>query len=350
MNTFHHRPAPLLTTLLVVALIAACGPAQARVTKHPSPSPSPSPIESPSPTPTDVPSPTQPPAPPLAAPLPGPLPGQSLPLSGPLAYPLLIQVENTGPARPQAGFASASVVFQYLVEGGITRMSALFHRAPGVVGPVRSARFVSVYLFQRTGSLQMASGSSGWTYDKITASGIPAIINDFDHGVHFFRWNGRAAPHNLYTSQAQMIAAASVNGRPPKADDFLRSDAWAGTTAASSISVPDDHLVFNFSGDTYDVISDGSEEIDVEAGVVRPRSVAVMHVRQWITNLCQEEHGCQRDYDLSGSGLTELYAHGTQIAARWSSADGPNGAIRFIDGAGAVIGMPPGLMWVVLAP
>src|SRR5207245_335771 len=152
-----------------------------------SPSPSPPP---PSPSPIDS---------PLPAPQGGALPGQSLPLSGPLAYPLMIQIENTDPSRPQAGIDAGSVLFEYLTEGGITRFSVLFHRVPGVVGPVRSARFVSVYLYHRFDALLMASGGSAWTYQKIFADpGLPALINDFDHGQHFFRWDGRLAPHNLY--------------------------------------------------------------------------------------------------------------------------------------------------------
>ena len=289
-------------------------------------------------------------APPLPPPQPGPLPGQNLALSGPIPYPLLIQVENTAPARPQAGLGAASVVFQYLVEGSITRMSALFHQVPGVVGPVRSARFISVYLYERTGSLQMASGGSSWTYDKIAQTGVYAIINDFDRGQHFFRWNGRVAPHNLYTSQSQMLAAATVHARPPKSDDFLRSNTWAGTTPAPVISVPADHLVFNYSNGSYDVVSDGAEETDVIYGVLRPRSVVVMHVQQWVTNLCQEEHGCARDYNLTGTGGAELYANGTVINGSWAAAGGPTGPLTLANSAGQPVGMLPGLLWVVLAP
>src|SRR5438552_16677418 len=136
----------------------------------------------------------------------GPLPGQGLPLSGPIPYPLLIQVENTWPARPQAGIQAASVIFESISEGGITRFSALYHRVPGVVGSVRSARFVSVYLYHRFGALLMASGGSAWTYQKIFADpGLPAIINDFDRGQHFFRWSARAAPQTPHTSEAPRL-------------------------------------------------------------------------------------------------------------------------------------------------
>jgi hypothetical protein len=280
----------------------------------------------------------------------GPLPGQGLPLSGPIPYPLLIQVENTWPARPQAGIQAASVIFESISEGGITRFSALYHRVPGVVGSVRSARFVSVYLYHRFGALLMASGGSAWTYQKIFADpGLPAIINDFDRGQHFFRWSGRVAPHNLYTSQAQMLAAAAANARPPRSDDFLRSNAWGGTEPVTAINVADMRTVFTYSAGTYGVASDGMRQDDVIYGPVRAQSVAVLHVRQWISNMTEDVTGGKaRDFDLTSGGAAELYAHGTVVRGRWDSpAD--NAPLRLLGPDGQPVGMPPGLLWVSLA-
>jgi hypothetical protein len=279
----------------------------------------------------------------------GALPGQGLPLSGPLSYPLLIQVENTEPARPQAGLQAASVIFESISEGGITRFSALYHHVPGVVGPVRSARFVSVYLYHRFGALLMASGGSAWTYQRIFADpGLPALINDFDHGQHFFRWNGRVMPHNLYTSQAQMLSAAGAGHRPAKSDDFLRSNTWAGTEPATSIDVPDLRTSFSYSSGTYGVISEGATETDVIYGPVRPHSVAVLHVPQWITDHTDPKGGHLRDFDLAAGGAAELYANGTVIRGHWLTV-GPTGIIQLTDGAGKPVGMPPGMVWTALA-
>jgi hypothetical protein len=302
---------------------------------------SPSPVPSPSPKVDLGPAPVA---------YPGPLPGQGLPLSGPISYPLLIQVENTWPARPQAGIQAASVIFESISEGGITRFSALYHRVPGVVGSVRSARFVSVYLYHRFGALLMASGGSAWTYQKIFADpGLPAIINDFDRGQHFFRWSGRVAPHNLYTSQAQMLAAAAANARLPRSDDFLRSDAWGGTEPVNDINVADMRTVFTYSAGNYGVASDGMRQDDVIYGPVRAQSVAVLHVRQWISSMTEDVTGGKaRDFDLTSGGAAELYAHGTVVRGRWDSpAD--NAPLRLLGPDGQPVGMPPGLLWVSLA-
>jgi len=295
------------------------------------------------------------PAPPIQA---GVLPGQNLSWSGPLNYPLLIQIENTAPARPVAGISAASVVFQYLTEGGITRFSALFHRAPGVVGPIRSARFVSVYLYHRMDALLICSGGSAYTYAKIFDRSTntpqeqiaPAIINDFDRLGYFFRWYGRVAPHNLYMSQANIVRAGSVGARQPNTTDFPRGDNWPGGAPAVTLGVPADRTSFNYLAGSYGIVTDGQELDDVIVGPVRPRSVAILHVPQWPTTFPENDlGGVARDYDLNAGGTAEFYASGTVISGHWSSP-GDHLPMVFTDGNGEPLNMPNGLLWVVLAP
>jgi hypothetical protein len=196
----------------------------------------------------------------------------------------------------------------------------------------------------------MASGGSSWTYQKILAdAGLPAIINDFDNSWHIFGWNGRLAPHNLYTSQAEMLAAANAGARLSPSDDFLRSDAWSGTEPVTEINVADMHTVFDYSAGTYGVTSDGMRQDDVIYGPVRAQSVAVLHVRQWITDMTEDASGGKaRDFDLTAGGAAELYAHGTVVRGRWDSpAD--NAPLRLLGPDGQPIGMPPGLLLVSLA-
>jgi hypothetical protein len=339
-----HRTKLNALGLVIVTSLVACGQSAA---KHSSPAamvgtrtvvaPSPSP----SPTPDYG-------AVPVSAP--GPLPGQNLPISGPLPYPLLIQIENTDPARPQAGLQAASVIFESISEGGITRFSALYHRVPGVVGPVRSARFVSVYLYHHFGALLMASGGSSWTYQRIFADpGLPALINDFDGGRHFFRWNGRLAPHNLYTSQGQMLNAAGAHARAAQPGDFPRSPVWAYPEPAPSVAVPDLRSQFNYADGTYGVITDGQVQADVVFGQVRVQTVAVLHVRQWITAMQEDVTGGHaRDFDLASGGLAEIYSRGTVVRGHWDSPT-PDVAIRLLGPDGLPITIPPGLTWVALA-
>ena len=341
MNLQTSRSRLLLVGFALVA--AACGQATAHPASHevaargkpaPSPSPSPSPLVSP----------------PLPAPQPGTLPGQTLPLSAPMAYPLLIQIENTAPSRPQAGLQAASLIFQYFAEGGITRFSAIFHQVPGVVGPVRSARFISQYLYHRFDAVLMASGAGDATLTRVFRDpGIKGgFFNDYN-SQYFFRWNGRAAPHNVYTRQDQMLQIAGMGLRPPTSTDVLRSYDWAGTEPAPHVDVPSMRATFDWSGSSYSVVTDGQVQADVIYGTVRPQSVVVMHVRQFTTPEIHDVNGTLGlDFDMNSGGAAEMYAHGTVIRGTWVSP-GEKLPLKFLDASGKQVGLPPGLSWVLLA-
>jgi len=54
---------------------------------------------------------------------------------------LTVKIENTPEALPQWGIDQADVVYEEIVNGGITRLAAIFNsHAPAKVGPVRSVR------------------------------------------------------------------------------------------------------------------------------------------------------------------------------------------------------------------
>jgi hypothetical protein len=338
------RPSIRALAICGLLVLGACSSSHAaRPRPTPTPSPSPSPAPSPSPTPDPF-------GPPLPAPLGGPLPGQGDPVSGPLGGPLLIQIENTAPSRPQAGLDAASVIFQSLAEGNITRFSALFHRVPGVVGPVRSARYVTVYLAQRFSAEIMCSGGSPSTLARLVAARVPTLVNDSDGGHHFFRWSGRAPPHNVYTTESQMVAAGSGIGPPGSSIDFPRSDTWEATEPAPTITVAAHRTSFAYNNGAYDIVTEGSPLTDVVFGSVRPYSVAVLHVPQFrVPSVVDVAGSPVMDYNLAAGGAAEMYANGTVIHGQWS-APGVSGRITLSDAAGNPVSMPRGLMWVSLAP
>jgi hypothetical protein len=120
------------------------------------------------PTPTETPTLTPSPTPTLVGPR--EYPDGFNPLTG-LPYPseearnrrnLMVKISNFPPiVRPQSGLNQADVVFEYEVEGGVTRFAAIFRsNAPDHVGPVRSGRLVDLELAPMYEALFAYSGSS----------------------------------------------------------------------------------------------------------------------------------------------------------------------------------------------
>ena len=161
MHRFRSRAAVLgVGALVLVAILIGAGAiiilgAAPEPTPTPSPTASATPTPSPSPTPTPSPSPT-----PTASPTPSPTPVAVCPMNGQqladpgLAgrVPILVQIENNPLARPPSGLNLADLVVEAPVEGDTTRFMAVYMCSPSVgaaVGPVRSARYFNVDLWQQ---------------------------------------------------------------------------------------------------------------------------------------------------------------------------------------------------------
>ena len=125
-------------------------------TPHPTTTPVPTGTTGPTPTPAPTRPPTSLPPPPTAArpleedasldgvpagPL-GPLSGLPTLPARVLSRPVAVTIDNYWPgARPQRALGAASLLYETLAEGGITRFMAVYlERQPAAVGPVRSTR------------------------------------------------------------------------------------------------------------------------------------------------------------------------------------------------------------------
>lgn len=117
-----------------------------------------------------------------------------------------VMIENSLDARPQSGLLDAGVVYEAIAEGGITRFMALFQEGqPSYIGPVRSARPYYVEWLAPYGATYAHAGGSPEAISLISTLGI----KDMDHGANgnsYTRVDTRFAPHNLYTSMANLDA------------------------------------------------------------------------------------------------------------------------------------------------
>src|SRR5258708_34686864 len=76
--------------------------------------------------------------------------------------PAMVQVENAPDSRPHSGLQKADIVYEYLVEGGITRFTVIYFKPSGSekIGPVRSASLVALRLVKADQGGPFSSGAS----------------------------------------------------------------------------------------------------------------------------------------------------------------------------------------------
>src|SRR5690554_434275 len=179
------------------------------LTSTPTPPPTSTPTSTPSPTPTMV----------------GPdeYPENFNPLTG-LPYPneearnrrnLIVKVSNFPEVvRPQSGLDKADIVFEYEVEGGVTRFAAIY-RSQGTdfVGSIRSARLLDLELVHMFDGLLAYSGSNEWIRQFILDSDWKWRALSPHLGVNcppFCRYpqEGKQFEHTLFGNTYQMWEVA----------------------------------------------------------------------------------------------------------------------------------------------
>lgn len=122
--------------------------------------------------------------------------------------PIAIMLNNIKTASPQSGIAEASVLYEALTEGGITRFLGIYETVSGDrIGSVRSARHYFVSVADEYDAIFAHYGQTSYALDKIAAlqvdnlSGLEAVGSTV-----YYRDNGIKAPHNAFASAKGILA------------------------------------------------------------------------------------------------------------------------------------------------
>ena len=263
-----------------------------------------------------------------------------------LAAPALIQIPNDGyGARPQVGLQAADMVFEYLTEGNITRLTGLYTDVPDVVGPIRSGRRISFRLTRHYHGVLFLSGLSNDADHLLHADPVPAI---FETTGPFYRDRGRVAPNNLFVSGPGVTYLAG-GARLPDFAIGKGHPVLSGGDPGSAFDVAEhrSHYSYDPQTGTYGKVEDGQPIVDAGLGQpVKAFMVIVMHAHEFLVP--DIESGCcthGRDFDLDSGGAADVWYRGAHYAATWSAADRAS-PFTFKLADGNPLLLPKGMVWV----
>lgn len=271
--------------------------------------------------------------------------------------PFSVMVENSPEARPLSGIAHASLVFEAPVEGGITRLLAVFDPSRDVsqIGPVRSARPYYLDWAQELDAVYAHVGGSPDALDLLKKSNIHNL-DEFFNGNNFWRSSDRVAPHNTYTSITLLTQV--LNDRlwnsEPRTTSWMFADVATSTpqdaTSATLITVPFSsvgyEVVWKWNADTkmYDRRIGGSVAKDLDGAVERAKNIAVVYVGTKVL----DDKG-RLSMTSIGKGKAIIFEDGLQIPAEWRKSTSKD-RLRFYDSLGNEIVWRPGTTWVEVVP
>ena len=125
---------------------------------------------------------------------------------------LVVKIDDTANARPQVGLEFADVVYIEQVEGGLTRLAAVFSSSiPPRIGPVRSARISDIDLLAQYGRVGFAfSGAQKKLLPVIAAANLSDIGAMRRGPVFYLTDPNRIQPYAMFLN-AQALMANEVS-------------------------------------------------------------------------------------------------------------------------------------------
>lgn len=133
-------------------------------------------------------------------------------LDGPI---LVVKIDDTSLARPQIGLENADVVYIEEVEGGSTRLAAIFSSViPQNIGPVRSARISDIDILSQYGKVIFAySGAQRAMLTVITNSNLWDFGAQRQSPTIYTRDANRSAPYDMVLRADLLLEKATADER-----------------------------------------------------------------------------------------------------------------------------------------
>jgi len=263
---------------------------------------------------------------------------------------LAVKIDNAPAARPQTGLDSADVVYAEQVEGGLSRLMAVYASTlPKAVGPVRSARESDLELLRQFHNPTLAfSGAQHKLLPLINSAPLQAEPPEKASDA-YFRGTGRPAPHNLFLRPARLMP--SPPGTKALTTGFRYGAAPAGGRPENTrtIRFPAAGFTFTWSAGLhrYLVAMDGKPTTTADGKQVAPATVVVQYVKVRQSGF-HDVLGNNTPYtETVGSGRAQVLRDGRVYDVNWQRRKATDGT-QFTTKDGRPVNFAKGQVWVVL--
>jgi hypothetical protein len=261
-----------------------------------------------------------------------PLTGLAAPSAAAVAHPaLVVKIDNIPAALPQTGLENADVVYEEMVEGGLTRLAAVFQEggAP-ILGPVRSGRTTDIAIVSDLNyPLFGFSGANPIFLQEIRAAPIVDVDAERESPTQYFRMGPNAAPDNLYTSTTKLYALdpGAVN-TPPALFKFRKlgspaTGAGATVVTHAAVTFPTASATWDWSavGKVWLRGQDGQADVVASGAQLAASNVIIQQVNYTTDGYATGEGLPPSPIpkgQLVGTGTAWILTGGKMIVATWT--------------------------------
>jgi len=269
---------------------------------------------------------------------------------------LAVKVDDTAAARPQAGLEDADIIYIEQVEGGLTRLAAIFSsKIPEVIGPVRSARISDLEILEQFGRVAFAySGAQSKLLPVIAAANLENLGAQRQSPVIYSTDPLRRSPTAMML-QAQKLMANVAEAQLPVA--ISKPVGWSfgdrpdtGTAITSAkVSWPATSYEVNWSTTEkrWLLSQKGVANVSYARVHLGPTTFVIQLISITDSIYRDKVGGVTPFSETIGSGKGFILRNGRAIDATWSRPTGDQGTTwKTLDGE--EIKFAPGQIWIAL--
>ncbi len=280
----------------------------------------------------------------------------------PEARTIAVMIDNDGTASwPHSGLEDAFLVYEMYVEGGATRLMALFKGTETEkIGPVRSCRHYFLDYALEHDPIYVAYG---WSPRGQADSGSTGInyINGIKGSDDKYFWRERKYAgdyHSAYISIENILKGASDKNFKTTSDDTFMDYHYEMTpladgSTATSFKIPyagHYSVTYNYDAENhyYTRTLKGSIAHESKEGVpFAPANIIIMKVKNY--GLGEADNPARQQFDTVGSGEGYYITEGKMIPITWSKSS-RTADTEFKDASGNPITLNPGQTFINLIP
>lgn len=269
---------------------------------------------------------------------------------------LVVKIDDTPDAHPQAGLEDADVVYIEQVEGGLTRLAAVFSsHIPEVVGPVRSARISDIEILEQFGRVAFAySGAQSKLLPVIASANLENLGAQRQSREIYANDPARTPPTAMMLQAATLmkkVAEQNLDIAQSRNIGWSFSESIETGTAISSVKV-------SWPANSYDaswsqneerwlLSNRGSANFSASRKHLGPTTFVIQLVSITPSEYHDKVGGITPFSATVGSGKGYILRNGKYIQALWNRPNGSAGT-TWTTPAGEEIPFAAGQIWVAL--
>ena len=275
--------------------------------------------------------------------------------------PVAIMFNNIKEASPQSGTSEMDILYEAVVEGGITRLMGISQNVnSNRIGSLRSARPYYVSIAKEYDAIYIHVGGSTDAKNKIASLGLTDFDGNTGKGsAIMYRDNSIRAPHNAFTSKERIdklitsnVTRTDYEGKTDNHFTFndevqsIKGDGKAKSKVALELSgYAKPYFTYNETDKLYYRYQFDTAHIDKNTGKqLSFANIIIQYVKQWT----YDSHGRQAMdfYDSNGEGI--YISAGEYKNIRWKRNESRR-TMQYLED-GQLLQVNPGKTYIALVP